>query len=209
MGPVRDEGELASDGGPALRLAEVLRRAPLLMDALGVARAVAAPQWLVAIRDVVWDDLHGRPLTVPPRDVDLGFFDPADLSPGRDEAVERALRVRAPRLPWEARNQAAVHRWYPRVFGLEVSPFRSCAEAIATFPETASAVGVRLLHDDDLLVVAPFGLADLFGCVCRHNPARVPPERYERRVAEKRFRERWPRMRYVPPAAPPGAGRSP
>jgi hypothetical protein len=130
MGPVRDEGELASDGGPALRLAEVLRRAPLLMDALGVARAVAAPQWLVAIRDVVWDDLHGRPLTV-------------------------------------------------------------------------------LLHDDDLLVVAPFGLADLFGCVCRHNPARVPPERYERRVAEKRFRERWPRMRYVPPAAPPGAGRSP
>ena len=175
------------------------------MDALRAARDVAAPEWLVnagAIRDVVWDDLHGRPPTAPPRDVDVGFFDPADLTPRRDEAVEAALRRRAPGVRWEAKNQAAVHRWYPRVFGLDVPPFRSSAEAIATFPETASAVGVRLLFDDDLLVVAPFGLDDLFGCVCRHNPARVPPEVYERRVAEKRFRARWPRLRYVPPAAP-------
>ncbi len=207
---MRDEGVLASDGGPAMRLGDVLRRAPLLMDALRVARAVAAPQWLVnagAIRDAVWDDLHGRPPTAPPRDVDVGFFDPADLTPERDEAVEEALRRRAPDVRWEAKNQAAVHHWYPRVFGLEVPPFRSCAEAIATFPETASAVGVRLLPDDDLLVVAPFGLDDLFGCVCRHNPARVPPDLYERRVAEKRFRERWPRMRYLPPGAPSCAGR--
>ena len=174
------------------------------MQALQAARDVDAPDWLInagAIRDVVFDALHDRPLTTPPRDVDLGFFDPDDLSPERDAEVEAALRERAPDLPWEAKNQAAVHHWYPRVFGLEVPPFRSCAEAIATFPETASAVGVRLLPDDDLLVVALFGLDDLFGCVCRHNPARVPPDLYERRVAEKRFRERWPRMRYLPPGA--------
>ena len=71
---------------------------------------------------------------------------------------------------------------------------------MATFPETASCVGVRLLSDDDLLVVAPYGLGDLLACVCRHNPARVPPDFYERRVAEKRWAARWPRMRYVAPA---------
>jgi hypothetical protein len=66
-------------------LASILRRAPLLMQALEAAR-----------------------------DVDLGFFDPDDLSPQRDAEVEAALRERAPDLPWEAKNQAAVHLWHPQ-----------------------------------------------------------------------------------------------
>jgi uncharacterized protein len=190
-------GVLASGGGDAARLAAVLRGAPALMEALRVAREVAAPDWLIsagAIRDTVWDDLHDRPPALP-RDIDVNFFDPSDLTPARDEAVEAALRERAPQLPWEAKNQAAVHLWYPRVFGVEVPPFDATAEAVATFPETASCVGVRLLADEDLLVVAPYGLADLFGCVCRHNPARVSRDFYERRAAEKGWASRWPRLR--------------
>jgi hypothetical protein len=186
----------ASEGGEALRLDAVLRGAPLVMEALEAARDVAAPDWLIgagAIRDAVWDAAHGRAPAMP-RDVDLEFLDAADLTRDRERAVEAALRARAPGLPWEAANQAAVHLWYPRRFGLEVPPFGSCAEAIATFPETASCVGVRLLDDDDLLVVAPYGLADLLGCVCRHNPARVSASFYERRVAEKGWRARWPKL---------------
>jgi hypothetical protein len=200
---VRLTSRRARDDTAATRLCAVLRRAPPVMEALRVARDVDAPEWLLsagAIRDAVWDDAHGRPLTAMPRDIDVGFFDPADLTPERDEAVEEALRARAPHMPWQAKNQAAVHVWYPRAFGAEVAPFRSCAEAVATFPETASCVGVRLLADDDIQVVAPHGLADLFGCVCRHNPTRVPPDFFERRVAEKGWRSRWPRMRYVAPA---------
>ena len=170
-----------------------------LVEALRVAREVDAPDWLIsagAIRDAVWDALHGFPPATP-RDIDVGFFDPDDLSPERDRAVESALRERAPHLPWDAKNQAAVHLWYPRVFGLEVPPFQSTADAVATFPETASCVGVRLLPDGTMLVVAPHGLSDLFGCVCRHNPARVSAELYARRVAEKRWAERWPSLRYA------------
>ena len=181
------------------------------MGALRAAREVDAPDWLIcagAIRDLVWDDLHGRPLTTPPRDVDLGYLDPADLTPERDRAVEAQLRALGPDLPWEARNQAAVHLWYPRRFGFEVPPLRSTAEAVATFPETATCVGVRLLADDELLVVAPHGLDDLLGGVCRHNPTRVPHELYAQRLAEKGWRERWPRLRVVEqdrlPAAPQG-----
>src|SRR4051812_16203671 len=103
------------------------------MEALRAARAVDAPDWLVcagAIRDVVWDALHDRPLTAAPRDVDVAFFDPSDLTPERDEAIEAALRARAPELPWEAKNQAAVHLWYPRRFGVDVPPVRSSAEGV-------------------------------------------------------------------------------
>ena len=86
------------------------------MQALRAARDVDAPDWLInagAIRDAVWDDLHDRAPEMP-RDIDLGFFDSGDLSPERDAQVGAALRERAPDLPWEAKNQAAVHLWYPQ-----------------------------------------------------------------------------------------------
>jgi uncharacterized protein len=199
--PVHARPVLASAGGPATRLRSVLERAPVVMEALRAARDVGAPDWLVTagvIRDVVWDDAHGRP-PGRPRDIDVAFFDPSELTAARDREVEEHLRARAPGLPWEAKNQAAVHLWYPRVFGFEVAPFRSTEEAVATFPETATCVGVRLLADDDMLVVAPYGLGDLLGCVCRHNPARVPASFHRRRVAEKGWRTRWPSLRFVTP----------
>ena len=180
-------------------LIQVVRRAPLLMAALRAARDVDAPDWLInagAIRDAVWDAYHDRPPAMP-RDVDLGFFDADDLSPQRDDAVEAALRACAPELPWEAKNQAAVHLWYPRRFGTWVEPFAATAEAVATFPETATCVGVRLRPDEAIEVVAPHGLGDLLGCVCRHNPTRVSREFYEGRLAEKGWRERWPLMRVM------------
>jgi hypothetical protein len=183
---------------PWMALAEILRGVPHLMAALVAAREVDAPDWLIsagAIRDAVWDTLHDREPALP-HDVDLGFFDPDDLTPERDRAVERALCALEPELPWEAKNQAAVHLWYPRRFGIAVPPFRSSAEAVATFPEIATCIGVRLLPDDDMLVVAPHGLDDLLGCVCRHNPTRVPAALYEERVAAKGWRKRWPKLRF-------------
>jgi hypothetical protein len=197
-----DASRLASEGGPASRLRDVLLQAPHVLDALRAARTVDPPDWLVcagAIRDVVWDAIHGRPLTTAPRDIDLAFLDPSDLTSERDQAVEEALRERAPHLPWQAKNQAAVHLWYPGRFGFDVPPFRSCAEAIATFPETATCVGVRLLADDEMLVIAPHGLDDLFACICRHNPTRVSARFYQRRVEEKGWRDRWPKLRYIRP----------
>ena len=65
----------------------------------------------------------------------LNEFDPendeemARLEDVRSEAVESALRERAPDLPWEAINQAAVHLWYPPEAGVE--PLASVEEAVA------------------------------------------------------------------------------
>lgn len=140
------------------------------MGALLAAREVDPPDWLIAagaIRDVVWDELHGRPPTAMPRNIDLGFFDPTDLSPTYERAVQARLRARLPDLRWDAKNQAGVHVWYPSVFGIKVAPFASCADAVSSFPEIATCVGIRLLGDDDLLVIAPYGLDDLFGGICR------------------------------------------
>src|SRR4029453_5191858 len=67
-----------------------------------------------AIRGGVWGAVHDRALDAVPRDIDVGFYDASDLTPERDRGVEEALSARAPHLPWEAKNQEAVHLWYPR-----------------------------------------------------------------------------------------------
>ena len=182
------------------RLESLVRSTPWLLEALRAARDVDPPDWLVGggvLRDLVWDRLHGQSRPAPPRDVDLAFFDPPRLDRARGAEGEQALAARLPGVPWDAKNQAAVHTWYGRVFGGRVAPLRSAADGVATWPETATAVAVRLLPDDRLEAVAPCGLDDLFGLVCRRNPRRVTVDHYHRRLHDKRIAERWPRVEIV------------
>jgi uncharacterized protein len=184
----------------AARLEEIVRSTPWLMDALAAAREVAAPDWLIgagAVRTAVWDRLHGYAQPTGLADVDLAFFDPDDLSEQREAAIERHLRALLP-VEWDAKNQARVHLWYAGRFGYEVPPLGSTADAVATWPETSTAVGLRLTDDDRLVVVAPLGLDDLLGMVHRRNPRRVSVGEYERRLEGKRIAERWPRATIVP-----------
>ena len=183
------------------RLESLVCSTPWLLEALEAARDVDPPDWLVGggvLRDLVWDRLSGRSRPAPPRDLDLAFFDLTRLDPARDAEVEQALAARLPGIPWDAKNQAAVHTWYHQAFGgPPVAPLTSAADGVATWPETATAVAVRLLRDGRLQVVAPCGLEDLFGMVCRRNPRRVTVDHYRRRVRDKRIADRWPRVEIV------------
>src|SRR5436309_14535541 len=174
------------------------------MRALSAARDVDAPDWLIgagAIRTTVWDRLHGYERRTALADIDLVFFDPTDLSDAREQAVRQSLEVALPSAPWDAKNQAAVHLWYPKKFGYPVEPLSSTAAAVATWPETATCVGLRLSRDDRLHIEAPFGLDDLLSMIHRRNPVRVSIEEYERRLADKRITERWPRVTVMPARA--------
>ncbi|WP_405102988.1 nucleotidyltransferase family protein [Micromonospora sp. NBC_01412] len=96
--------------------------------------------------------------------------------------------------PWEAKNQAAVHTWYPANFGGgPVATLRTIADAVVTWPEYATAVAVRLDAHDQMGVCAPHGLDDLLDGVWRRNPTRVSPEISRQRLARHRPAERWPR----------------
>lgn len=165
------------------------------MTILRAVRHCDPPDWLVGaglIRNLVWDHLHGYSRPTPPRDIDVAFFDPADLSPERDAAVTAQLTAVLPGVEWEATNQAAVHLWYAELFGKTVPPLTSSAEAIATWPETATCTAVRLLPDDSIHIVAPFGLEDLFQMVLRRNPVQVTPEQFHQRLQDKQIRQKWP-----------------
>jgi hypothetical protein len=185
-------------------LAPLIRSSPWLVRVLETVASVDLPDaWVGAgvVRDLVWGRLYGSgfdPAAV--RDVDVVFFDRADLSRARDDQATGLLHAVWPEVPWEARNQAAVHTWYATKFGgPPIAPFTSVAEAVATWPETATAVAARLDPAGDLEICAPFGLTDLLGGVWRRNPERASLEVSLARLARHRPAERWPGVRVIPP----------
>ena len=171
---------------------------------MAALRAVASSDlpdaWVGAgvIRDLVWGQLHEgfRPEAV--KDIDVAFFDPCDLSPGRDDEAQHHLaNLAEPALGSD--EQAAVHTWFDAHFGgLPVPPLVSVHDAVATWPETATCVAVRLLgqHID---ICAPHGLDDLLNGVWRRNPTRVTWQESCDRLARHQVARRWPKVTIIPP----------
>lgn len=182
------------------RLRHLARSSPWLMPALRAARELDLSSWCLGagvVRNLVWDALHGyqTPSSLP--DLDLAYFDAADVSPERDALLQRRLAEAMPQIPWEVTNQAGVHHWFESYFGHAVAPLTSLPEAVASWPEYATSVGLWLDADDTIHVIAPHGLDDLFNCVVRRNPARVNVATYRQRVAQKNYAARWPRVTII------------
>ncbi|MFN7572045.1 MAG: nucleotidyltransferase family protein [Betaproteobacteria bacterium] len=183
------------------RLIEIVQRSAWLMPALRAVRALALDSWCIgagALRDTVWDALYGCADARLPRDVDVAYFDPSDTSRARDHALQQQLHAYMPQLPWEVVNQAGVHLWFEGVFGHPAAPLASLEEAVASWPETATAVGITLDTADRLRVIAPLGLADLFDGIVRRNSMRVSVATYRQRCATKQYTARWPQVRVLP-----------
>jgi hypothetical protein len=191
---------------PSGELAELIRSSVWLVRILEAVRAEQLPDaWVGAgvLRDLVWGERYGSgfaPNGV--RDVDVAFFDTLDLSRANDDRVTGRLRRRLPLVPWEAKNQAAVHTWYAEKFaGDAVEPLTSIRDAVGTWPETATAVAVRLGRGDVIEICAPLGLGDLLDGVWRRNPRRVSVETSLARLGRHQPHKRWPAVTVIPPSS--------
>lgn len=180
---------------------EILDTSRWVQDILALLGARPGPDlWLGAgtLRDLVWDTKFGNGFDPTKlRDVDIVYFDADTARLDNGERLEAELRGERPDVPWDVKNQAAVHRWYEDRFGVKVPPLRSLDEAVATWPEYATCVAVRLAHDHRLELLAPHGLNDLLNGVWRRNPRRVSVDEYHRRLARKRPTDRWPGVTVV------------
>jgi uncharacterized protein len=186
----------------AEQLIQRLQRTEWLMRAFRAVAASDLPDaWIGAgvVRDVIWGQLHHGFDPSGVKDIDVAFFDLADLTPERDRAAQQQLADLA-ELPWEATNQAAVHTWYHRHFGgPPVAAFRSVHDAVATWPEIATCVAVHW-RADRIDVCAPHGLDDLLRGVWRRNPVSVTVQHSRERLARQRIHQRWPKIKIIPPS---------
>jgi hypothetical protein len=167
-----------------------------LWEMLGRFHEIGLPDgWIVAgcIAQTVWNVACGRRAGSGIKDVDLVYFDATDLSAAAEAANERRLAEHFKELPvkLDVKNQARVHLWYERVFGYSIPPYTSTGDAIASFPTTATAVGVRRV-DTRLQCCAPFGLHDLFALRVRPNKRQITQAIYAAKV--RRWRQIWPHL---------------
>jgi len=145
--------------------------------------------WIGAgfVRSLVWDALCGT--STPLDDVDVLWFD-REAGADRDAALEAMLGSVLTDVPWSVRNQARMHGRNGD------APYDDVEHALAHWPETATAVALRLDADGAIEVMAPFGLHDLFGRRVRPTPhmsSRADRRgAFAGRVVSKRWEKRWP-----------------
>lgn len=178
-------------------LIQIVREQNWLMELLKATRELDLPDCYIAagaIRNTVWNHLHGFPTQTNQHDVDVAYFDSSDILGENAESYQQALISRVPNVCWEVVNQAGAH-----LMGCNTEFARRAAkssgEAMAYWSETPTGVGVRLERDDSFTVAAPHGLDDLMNLVVRPVPKPYQSRQlYERRVREKRWQIIWPRL---------------
>jgi hypothetical protein len=165
------------------------------MRVLGIVRDLGLPDcWVAAgfVRNRVWDHAHGRAPSPLARDIDVIWFDPAACAAERDAALETALRDRDGTLAWSVKNQARMHvRNADR-------PYGSAVDAMRFWPETATAVGVRLDARGEIEVAAPLGLDDLFELIVRPTRRFLAEKHavYLDRIGSKGWERDWPGLKF-------------
>lgn len=175
------------------QLTALLAEDPVRMQVLRTVRGLDLPDcWVSAgfVRSLVWDHLHQRRVSTLPEDIDVIWFDAARADKDVDSAMQGELSQRCSSVNWSVKNQARMHQRNAD------APYHSATDAMTYWPETATAVGVRLGPDDEIEVSAPLGLEDLFSLVVR------PTERFRTdkyalflgRVQSKRWQEIWPKL---------------
>jgi uncharacterized protein len=176
-------------------IARIIAEDAVAMEQLRAVRSLELPDWCIAagfLRNRVWDHLHDITPARPPVDIDVIYFDASDPAGDREAGYEAQLGAILPGLPWQVRNQARMHVWK------NLPQHRDTSDAMTYWLETVTAVGVRLEADDSITVVAPLGTKDLVGLCCQPTAfGRSRRDEYEARIAGKRWRELWPKVRFL------------
>lgn len=167
-----------------------------MMNILYIVKSLQLPDWWICagfVRSKIWDILHEYQERTPLPDIDVIYYDPTDISERKEKELERQLKIYDPTVPWSVKNQARMHHVNC------VPPYRSSIDAISKFPETATALGVALDHEDHLMIAAPSGIHDVIHlevrptAYCKKTDERM--QVYKKRVLNKDWTKKWPKIK--------------
>jgi hypothetical protein len=169
-----------------------------MMQILAAVRELGLPDsWVCAgfVRSKVWDVQHGFTDRTPLPDVDVIYYDSADITEETEKIYEERLGRIYPSAPWSVKNQARMHAVN------DLPPYSSAVDGMSKFPETATALGLSLDAHGDVILAAPHGVHDVIHMVVRPTPHfRANPQIrhiYEKRIAAKNWQAVWPQLTLI------------
>jgi uncharacterized protein len=167
-----------------------------MMDILQAAKTLKLPDWWICagfVRSKIWDTLHGfqQRTTIP--DVDVVYFAKDNIDEAVEKELENKLSEILPGVPWSVKNEARMH------IVNNIPPYTCTVDAISKFPETATALGVKLDEDDNLILTAPHGVEDAIQMEIRPTPhfktSRELTALYEKRIIKKNWPAIWQQVK--------------
>lgn len=151
--------------------------------------------WLVSgsLFQTVWNVQTGREPGYGIKDYDIFYFHSDTSWEAEDEAIARGREIFAGLdAEVEIRNQARVHLWYERKFGIPYPPLACACDGIDRFLAPACMVGMSATGD----VYAPRGFDDIEHMVIRPNPVgNFDSDELARKAG--RWKEKWPELSIV------------
>jgi hypothetical protein len=170
-----------------------------MMDILKAAGTLQLPDWWVCagfVRSKIWDVQHGFTERTPLADIDVIYYDPGDLREEVEKSWEAQLKRRYPGIPWSVKNQARMHTVN------NLPPYYSSTDGMSKFPETATALGLSLDGNGEVILAAPHGISDVIQLVLRPSPYFAAHPHllpiYEKRIAGKNWQSIWSGLRSLP-----------
>lgn len=167
-----------------------------MMDILKAAKTLNLPDWWVCagfVRSKIWDTLHGFTQRTVLADIDVIYFDPTHPDEQAEKRYEEKLRRLIPHLPWSVKNEARMH------LVNDISPYTSSIDAISKFPETATALGVKLDDNGHVILTAPLGIRDAIHMEVKPTPHFIKSNRlatiYENRLIQKNWQRTWSKIK--------------
>lgn len=165
-----------------------------MMEILHVAEKLDLHDWVIGagfVRNKVWDYLHGynKP-QVDTADIDLVYYDPNGNDQKADEELSENLQKETG-VKWEVVNEFYAHKWN------NLLPYKSTEDALSQWPETVTAIGVKL-ENGKLKLIAPYGIDDLVNLVIRPSPRFPDIDKVKERVKSKKWLEKWPKLKIIP-----------
>ncbi|WP_409254224.1 nucleotidyltransferase family protein [Bacillus sp. SCS-153A] len=175
---------------------QLIKQDEWMMDILKAAKTLDLPDWWICagfVRSKIWDTLHGFSNRTSIPDVDVVYFDRSIRDEAVEKKLENMLKELLPGVPWSVKNEARMHLIN------NIPPYTSTVDAISKFPETATALGVKLAEDDELVLTAPHGLRDVLNMELRPTPYMKTSNQltmpYEERILHKNWTAIWPKVK--------------
>jgi len=169
-----------------------------MMELLKSAQTLKLPDWWICagfVRSKIWDVQHGfeKRTTIP--DIDVIYYDRTNIGKSMEKEHEEALKRLLPTIPWSVKNQARMHSVN------NVLPYISSVDAISKFPETATALGVKLGETDNVILTAPYGIEGVVNLRVEPTPYFCENidrmKIYEERIRKKNWQVVWSKVEII------------
>jgi uncharacterized protein len=174
----------------------LIERDDFMMEIIQAASTLNLPDWWICagfVRSKIWDVMHGFQQRTDTPDVDVIYFDSTNVDEDIEKVFEKKLLSIMPTIPWSVKNQARMHTIN------NLAPYLSSEDAISKFPETATALGVKLDRNQQVVLTAPCGIEDVIQLELKPTPFFTQTKEratiYEKRIIQKDWKSTWPKIK--------------